>query len=549
MRDINREPTDEVDALVIGCGMAGGALVKRLSDQGVKVVCLEQGSTFHPLQLQHFSQEWEWKRVRDWNIHPNVRQWPEDYPVVGDADSSIRVMNAMGGTLNHWSAHFPRFKPVDFKKGTEHGLSPDWPLTYEDLAPYYDINERELGVAGLAGDPAYPPRADDSRMPPIPIGMAGRKLAEGFEKLGWHWWLMDNAILTRDHDGRLACNHCGVCVLGCPRGSIGNSALSYVPQALANGADIRPDCRVEQIIVKNGKAVGAVYIDLTTGRRHQQNARAVIVAGNAIGTARLLQMSANNEHPDGLANSSGQLGRNFMLHQSALVEGFFDEQLQSYKGARGAPLFSHEFYDTDTSRGFVNGFMMLMVRQTGAGWSAMGYSTLDPARWGKDHHDDMAWRMGRHAWLVMLSEDLPLESNTVTLDPTVTDSSGLPAPKVHWRAHPQDKLLTQWSIARGREAMEAAGATRIFDSGVYEQPPGYHLMGTARMGNDPATSVTNRWHQTWDVPNLFVCDGASFVTSASVNPTATIGALAVRLAHYLGAEGRNVLSQRAQANA
>src|SRR5262249_27615191 len=206
--------------------------------------------------------------------------------------------------------------------------------------------------------------------------------------------------------------------------------------------------------------------------------------------------------------SSGQVGRNFMLHQSALVEGFFEDQLESYKGARGAPLFSHEFYETDVRRGFVNGFMLLMVRQTGAGWSAMGYSTLPPAAWGEGHHDDFAWRMGRHMWLVALSEDLPLETNTVSLDPVVKDPSGLPAPKVHWRAHPQDKLLTQYSIERGREVMEAAGATRIFDSGVYEQPPGYHLMGTARMGDDPATSVTNKWHQTWDIPNLLVCDGA-----------------------------------------
>jgi choline dehydrogenase-like flavoprotein len=234
-----------------------------------------------------------------------------------------------------------------------------------------------------------------------------------------------------------------------------------------------------------------------------------------------------------------------MLHQSALVEGFFEEQLESYKGARGAPLFSHEFYETDPSRGFVNGFMILMVRQTGAGWSAMGYSTLPPVKWGAEHHEDFAWRMGRHAWLVMLSEDLPVSSNRVTLDPEVKDSSGLPAPKVHWRAHPQDKVLTHYSIARGREVMEAAGATKIFDSGVYEQPPGYHLMGTARMGDDPATSVTNKWHQTWDVPNLFVCDGSSFVTSASVNPTPTIAALAIRLADYLTTEGRSIVEQRA----
>ncbi|WP_198344180.1 GMC family oxidoreductase [Mycobacterium dioxanotrophicus] len=534
-----KTPTADVDVVIVGSGMAGGALAKRLSDGGLRVVCLEQGRPLHPAELRHFSDTWEWDKQREWNVHPNVRKLPQDYPIGGEPHS-IRNRNDVGGSLNHWSAHWPRFKPVDFRKGTEHGLAPDWPISYEDLEPYYDINDREMGISGRPGDPAYPPRTTHTT-PPIPLGTFGRTMARGFEKLGWHWWWMDNAIITKPLDGRLPCNHCGQCILGCPRSSISTSATGYLPRALANGAQLRTGCRVEQIIVDGDTARGVIYVDIETGQRYRQDAKAVIVAGNGIGTPRLLLVSANSSHRDGLANSSGQLGRNLMYHPQAFVEGIFEESLDGYKGARGAPLFSQQFYETDPSRGFVNGFTALVVRAPGAGVAANGYWTREPVPWGPDHHKEFARLFGHHAWIIVMAEELPSPTNRVTLDPELTDSTGMPAPKVEYRVHPNDRKLVEFGIARSREVMTAAGAYDVTDSGLLDPPPGYHLLGTARMGTDPADSVTNRWHQAWDIPNLFICDGSSMPTSAGVNPTPTIGAMAVRLADFLVREGNSLL--------
>lgn len=528
----NRTASEEVDVLIIGAGMAGGALAKRLSDHGVSVVCLEQGREIHPMELPHMSESWELEKTRDHSPQPNVRAWPEDYPVMGEAKSTIRMVNGVGGSALRYSAHWPRLKPVDFRKGTEHGLAPDWPISYEDLEPFFEINDNEMGIAGLPGDPAQPPK-NSKVLPHIPLGEFGRTIAGGFERLGWHWWPLDNAIVTQQFDDRLPCNHCGQCVLGCPRGSVSTSMTSYWPRAVRNGASLRTWCRVERIVVKDGRATGAVYVDLLTGERQQQNARVVIVASNGIGTPRLLLMSNEGANQEGIANSSGLVGKNLMFHPQAFVEGIFDEPMDSFKGARGAPLYSQEFYDTDVGRGFVNGFSLLLVRAPGAGYAATGYATFPPIAWGERHHDEFKRMFNHHAWFIVMGEDLPLERNTVTLDPVLKDGSGLPAPKISYRMHDQDRDLVKFGIARGEDVMRAAGASLVSNSGVLEQPPGYHLLGTARMGNDPRSSVTNKFHRSWDIPNLFICDGSSMPTSAGVNPTSTIGAMAVRLADHL----------------
>lgn len=539
MLGCDRTPGDEVDVLIIGAGMAGGALAKRLSDQGVQVVCLEQGREVHPMELPHFSETWELDKTRNHSPQPNIRNWPEDYPVSGEEKTNIRMVNGVGGSALRYSAHWPRLRPADFRKGTEHGLAPDWPISYEDLEPFFEINDNEMGIAGLPGDPAYPPKASKV-LPHIPLGKFGKTVAGGFEKLGWHWWPLDNAIITQGYDDRLACNNCGQCVLGCPRGSVSTSMTSYWPRAVRNGAKLRTWCRVERIVVKDGRAIGAVYVDLSTGERHQQNARVVIVASNGIGTPRLLLMSGNSN--DGIANSSGLVGKNLMFHPQAFVEGIFDEPLDSFKGARGAPLYSQEFYETDVSRGFVNGFSLLLVRAPGAGYAATGYATFPPVAWGARHHDEFKRMFNHHAWFIVMGEDLPLERNRVTLDPVLKDSSGLPAPKISYRMHDQDRRLVNYGIERASEALKAAGASMTNSSGVLEQPPGYHLLGTARMGSDAQNSVTNMNHRSWDIPNLFICDGSSMPTSAGVNPTSTIGAMAVRLADYLIRNRRSVSS-------
>jgi len=540
LTDPHRNTHTEV--LVIGAGMAGGAIAKRLTDAGIRVVCLEQGPDIKPLDLPHMSPWFELDKTRGHNVHPNVRGLLEDYPVTSDDPAtSIRMVNAVGGSANKYSGVWMRPRPSDFRKGTEHGLAPDWPISYEDLAPWFDECDREMGIAGMAGDPGYPERSPRPN-PMIPLGRSGKRLSQAFERLRWHWWPTDNAIVTQPFDGRLPCNHCGQCVLGCPRGSMSTSANTFWPQAILNGADLRTYARVLRLIRQQDRVAGAEYEDLRTGRTFRVDADVVVVCANGIGTPRLLLMSE-------LANSSGLLGRNLMFHPMAFVEGIFDDPMDSYKGARGSPLYSGEFHETDTRRGFVNGYSLIMVRAPGAGYAAMGYSTLGPLPFGRNHHAEFARTFNRHAWFLNLGEDLPLERNSVTLDNSITDSSGLPAPKITYRMHDQDRRLTQHSIISAEAVMREAGARVVSNSGVLEQPCGFHLMGTARMGNSAKDSVVNKWHRSWDHPNLFVCDGSSFVTSFPVTPTATIGALALRLADHIVRNKASLLATTARAEA
>lgn len=516
---------DPVDVLIIGSGMAGAAIAKRLSERGLRIVCLEQGPWVGSEEHPHYSNEWEFETLRGWHRNPNDRHAPADFPVTG-GDITPLLYNAVGGSTIHYNAHWPRLKPVDFRKGSEHGLegSVDWPISYEDLAPYFDQNDVEMGVAGLAGDPANPPRTPRQTRP-HPFGKHSTLLTSGMERLGWHWWPADNAIISEDYDGRIACNQCGACRNGCPRGSLAMTNVTYWPKALRNGVDLRPNCRVERITTDaQGRADGVVYINLVTGQRHRQEASIVVVAAGGLGTPRLLLMSADSRFPDGLANNSGVVGRYVMHHAYAFVTFVFNEPLNGFAGAYGAPAVSQEFYDTDASRGFVNG----LTYQVGRGLTASTAAILTP--WGARHREAFGRFFNHEVLMNVQAEDLPVYDNRVELDGNALDSSGLPGVKVRYRLHANDRAIVEFGIERARELADAAGAMEFLSPGVVSPNPAWHLLGTCRMGSDPQTSVTDADHQAWDVPNLYICDGSSFVTDGSVNPTSTIGALALRCA-------------------
>lgn len=529
---------DRADVLIVGSGMGGAPVAKVLAEAGIKVVCLEQGGWVNAADYPHESRDWEIQRMLGrWSTNPNVRGLPEDYPVTGDSVRPL-MYNAVGGSTIHYTGCWPRFRPSDFRKGTEHGESPDWPLTYEDLAPYYEMNDLEMGIAGIPGDPAYPPRGP-RQTAPIPPGPLSRAACRGFERLGWHWWPFDTAVITSDYGGRTACNYCGNCQSGCPRKSIGSTDVTYWPKAIASGAELQPNCRVQQITVdERGRAKGAVYVDRATGLWHEQEADVVVVACNGIGTPRLLLNSASALFRDGLANGSGQVGRNLMHHALALVELWVEEPLDSHKGIICAPSYSAEFAETDVRRGFLNGLTLVINTTNGPGYQAAGGHSRHRAPWGAGHHPWFREHFDHVISVLVQGEDLPCPDNRVTLDAEQTDGDGIPAPHVEYRLHPNDRKLLDFGVERSLELGEAVGA---FDMAVQRhssathdyQPPAWHLLGTCRMGDGAGDSVTNRWHQAWDVPNLYICDGSSLVTGGAVNPTSTIGALAVRCAHHL----------------
>lgn len=536
----------ETDVLVIGAGAGGAAMSKRLSDAGIKVTCLEQGDWLHPMNHAHMYDGWELERLRSWSWYPNVRKFPEDYPVTGNA--APMMMNGVGGSTLHYAGAWPRFKPVDFRKGTEHGIEGtiDWPISYEELEPFYAINDAEVGVGRRTGDPGNPPRPDGWG-PASPGGKVGRKMATGFDRLGWHWWPAENAILTKPKDARLACNACGFCLGGCPRGAIASTDATYWPRALRNGVDLRTNARVERVDAKNGKVTGATYIDRLTDERHEVRAQIVVMAANAIGTPRLLLMSAQQGHPDGLANSNGLVGTHLTFHSWSFEDFWFADPLEGFKGPEPAVLYSQQFYDTDPTRDFVNGFSLQVGTALGAANSALGTNTGRIAPWGEQHRAFFNEHFAHHALVYVQGEDLPVRTNRVTLDPEVTDSSGLPAPHVHYDLHDNDRRLVEYGRLRAREAAEAAG--NIIDAGttgiggVTGPPPGWHIMSSCRMGNTPEDSVTNKWNQTWDVPNLFIADASSLTTSAAVNPTSTLQAVAVRCAEYIKRRYPDIITQ------
>ncbi|MGY9057697.1 MAG: GMC family oxidoreductase N-terminal domain-containing protein, partial [Alphaproteobacteria bacterium] len=296
------------------------------------IVCLEQGALMNPLAYPSMGNNWEARTQDDFATNPNVRGLPQDYPINED-NSPIKVanFNGVGGGTILYAGHFPRFHPSDFRVKSLDGVADDWPIDYNQLAPYYAENERITGVAGLAGDPAYP-QDNAQRVPPLPLGKSGEVLAKGFNKLGWHWWPSDTAIITEEFDGRAPCINLGACGAGCAQGAKGSADVTYWPHALRAGVELRTRCRVREITVgEDGMATGAIYYD-GDGKEQEIKAHVVIVACNGIGTPRMLLNSKSQQHPDGLANSSGLVGKNLMFHPYAWTQGIFDEPTDGHVG-------------------------------------------------------------------------------------------------------------------------------------------------------------------------------------------------------------------------
>ncbi len=519
---------EPVDVLIIGAGAAGAAMAWSLTDTRMKILCLEQGDWMNPNDYPTTGMDWEARQFAEFGLSPNGRGRVEDYPV-NDSESPIAIsnFNAVGGSTILYAAHFPRFRPGDFKTKTLDGVAEDWPIDYALLEPYYDENARMMGVAGLAGDPAYPPKQPP--LPPVPLGKLGETLARGFNKLGWHWWPSDSAIATQPYEGRAQCINLGPCITGCAQGAKGSTDVTYWPEAVRAGVELRTRCRVREITVDDsGMADGVIYYD-AEGAEHRQEAEIVVMACNGVGTPRLLLNSRSKHFPDGLANRSGLVGKNLMFHPYALVSGVFEERLEGYKGPTGCCIMSQEFYETDRSRGFVRGYSMETLRGMGPTATALQGMSSGKVSWGADHHATYAELFDRTAGMVQICEDLPEEHNCVTLDPDLVDSDGIPAPKISYTLSENSQRMLEHSVARGTEILEAAGGKDV-SSHAPMRPAGWHLMGTTRMGTDPERSVVNEWGRCHDVPNLFIIDGSIFVTSAGVNPTNTIQALTLYIA-------------------
>lgn len=510
--------SDDSVVVVVGSGAGGGTLGTELALKGVKTVILEAGGRHEISDFQN--DEWGSFGQISWL---DKRTTSGSWRVANDfAGLPAWLVKAVGGSTVHWAGASLRFQDHEWKVRTHYGDVPganllDWPIDAGEMDPWYTMAEDRMGVTRTHGIEGLPGNNNYKIM------------KKGADKLGYtqcHTGRM--AINSAPRDGRGPCQQIGFCFQGCKSGAKWSTLYSEIPKGEATGnLEVRPNAQVLKIEHDaSGKVTGVLYAD-ADGNQHMQKARAVAVAGNSIESPRLLLNSASSQFPDGLANSSGQVGRNYMRHMTGSVYAVFDKPVNMYRGTTMAGIIQDESIH-DPSRGFVGGYEMETL-SLGVPFMA---AFLDPGAWGRefasamDMYDHMAGM-----WLV--GEDMPQESNRISLHPSENDQFGLPAPNVHFDDHPNDVAMRNHAFQQGAAVYDAVGATRTFPTPPY---PSTHNLGTNRMSEKARDGVVNKWGQAHDVSNLFVSDGSVFTTGAAENPTLTIVALALRQADHIASE-------------
>lgn len=522
----------EVDFVIVGSGAAGGVISKELSTRGFSVVVLEQGPRLDPSQFEHD----EFKYVFNNGIaNPAPTAWrktDKDEAQVGAG--LLLYARLVGGSSVHFTANFWRLHENDFNERSRLGAVPgadlqDWPITYADLEPYYTKVDWEVGVSGTPG-PFDSFRSRPYPLPPMPVKSSGVLFERGARKLGLHPQSSPMAILSKPFNGRNACQHCGYCMqFGCEFGAKSSSLASMIPVAEATGkCEIRPNSYVRAVeLDARGRTTGVVYFDASK-KEQRQRAKAVVLCANGAETPRLLFNSASSRFPDGLANSSGYVGKNLMFNGGAAAMGVFEHPLNEYRSIQCTRL-SHDFYDTDPKRGFYGGGGMDARYQQYPMLWALGGLPSDVPAWGSDYKKMVGDYFNRSMTVAGHTTSLPVPTNNITLDPKAKDGWGIPALRVTYKDHPDDIKISQFLLDKQLEILDAAGAQKKWVAyPATEQAFTAHLLGTCRMGTDPKTSVVDIDHRTHDVRNLFICDGSSMVTSGRGQPTMTIMALAFR---------------------
>jgi len=525
----------KADVVIVGAGPAGAVAAKRFAEAGYQVVCIEQGD-WPDYSTSHVADEYlELSAGKQWNPQPSVRQAPSDFPIdTTQSDVEPLIWNGVGGSSVMYAGIWMRLMPSDFRVRTLDGVADDWPLSYEDLSPYYEQIERDFGVSGFPGDPAFPD-ITSYPMKGAPIGKAGRMMAAAHDQLGWHWWPGSNAIATEDYRNQGACVQRGACMWGCINKSKGSPDVTHWPDLLKMGVKLITNAVAQEIETNAaGLATGVVYVD-RDGVTRRQEADLVVLAANGLGTPRLLQLSTSKRFQHGLANSSGMVGKRLMMHPFATVVGVFDETLEPWKGVWGQPIYSLEFYETDKSRGFVRGAKWNVTPTGGPQSMAAAFPWGGKPIWGEQFHDTVKDRLGRSLAWGIVAEDLPEEHNRVEIDHSTTDRAGTPGVKMIYRMSKNTTDLLAFNVERAQESLQAAGAKETIVAPLIRET-GWHILGTATMGDDPETSVVDQWGRAHDVPNLIIVDGSTWPTSSGMNPTPTIAAFSLRAAEHAVAE-------------
>jgi choline dehydrogenase-like flavoprotein len=533
---------EEVDFVVIGSGSAGGIMAKELATAGFKIVVLEQGPHLKAADFTH--DEWDLDHAGGlvWGArqgHPQTfrRTENEEATLVEGANVPLGYAHNVGGSSVHYSGNFWRLRPIDFMeasvKGTIAGTNfADWPISYEELEPYYTKVDWEMGLSGTPG-PNDAPRSRPYPCGPMPVKGPGVIMERAARALGWTASPAPVAILSEPYDGRPGCIHCGFCNgFGCEVDAKSSTLVAMIPKALASGnCELRTGCTAAKIVHNDsGRVTDVEYWD-EDGTLQAQRAKAVVVCGNGAETPRLLLLSESAQHPNGLANSSGFVGQNLMFNGYSVAVGLFEHPVNGWKSIPSTRVI-HDFYEIDANEGFYGGGG-IDSRHPSRGLPmgfAMNPSLSTGASWGSDYKNSLAHEFSHSAAFTGHTTSIPMSRNNVSLDPNFTDKWGRPALRTTFQDHPDDIACMEFFRQRCDELMVAAGAINHISFAPPASEGGVHLLGTCRMGNDPASSVVDKFNRAHDVPNLFMVDGSSLVTSTRGQPTITIQALSFRAA-------------------
>jgi choline dehydrogenase-like flavoprotein len=500
---------DEVDFAIVGTGAGGGTLSCKLAEAGFSVVSFDAGPYWRP--LEDFASD---------EMEQNKLYWTDERICDGENPLQLGSNNSgksVGGSTVHFAMVSLRFRPEWFKSRSLLGYGADWPLDWREMWRYYGEVEQALKIAGPVTYPWGPKRP---RYPyrPHEVNAAGLVLAKGAEALGIKWGPTPLATVSAPRGQSPPCVYRGFCTLGCSTNAKQSALITWIPRAIAAGAEIRDLAMVGRVETNDaGLATGVHY--RREGRWRFQLARNVVVAGYAIETPRLLLNSVSRRYPDGLANSSGLVGKNLMVQANQAVWGVMDEEIRWYKGPPSLALTEHWNY-TDEGKDFFGGYAYMSQGPLPVLWAAT--QATQHGLWGQALIDEMQ-KYNHHVGLKIVGEMMPQERNRVTLAEE-TDQHGLPIARVTYSYCENDKRLIDHAICFMTQALQAAGAREIWA----QMDDTCHLNGTARMGDDPRTSVVNADCRSWDIPNLWICDGSVFPTVGGVNPSLTIQAIACR---------------------